>query len=49
MNTPYIVCYLDKSGDQCSIQFATFRKAEDFALRYGGVVIHDGQILRQTR
>lgn len=49
MKAPYLVCYLDKSGDQCSIQFATFRKAESFARRYRGVIIQDGRIIKQAQ
>jgi hypothetical protein len=45
---PYIVCYLDKSGEQCSIHFQSFRRAEDFAHKYNGVIIHDGAIIKQA-
>lgn len=45
--SPYIVCYLDKSGEQCSIHFETLSKARNFATKYNGMIIQNHRIIEQ--
>ena len=47
MSQTYIVCYLDKSGEQCSVQFKTLRSAQRFATKYNGMIIHNHRIVEQ--
>ena len=39
MEYNYLVCYLDKSGEQTSVPFETLTKAKKFAIKIGGLVI----------
>ena len=40
MNYNYLVCYLDKSGEQTSVPFESFTKAKKFAIKIGGLLIN---------
>jgi hypothetical protein len=40
MKYDYLVCYLDKSGEQATIPFTSLTRARKCALRVGGLVIN---------
>jgi hypothetical protein len=40
MNYDFLVCYIDKSGEQASVPFTSLAKAKKFALKIGGLLIN---------
>jgi nitrous oxide reductase accessory protein NosL len=39
MDYDFLVCYIDKSGEQASVPFTSLSKAKKFAMKIGGLVI----------